>query len=353
MQRMYVLLEREGKLMLRSNDFFAVMRRAGYVAPIIIISLPSLRIIVIMGVFLFLLLERSTTLSRRAGLPQTGQANGAQQEALWTQSLPLWVGCLLLIENLFIVGEMLPLRYPVALRATRQGYVLIQRSASPATWLEYCLEAGILLLFVLPMLSVCIPSTLIASATASGAILCQLCLRRRAFDRYLRVEEESEIVATLASSELPIVRTFRSYLPQENVPAFAWRRWCGQEIYLDAGFLKTAPTSIVQTLFMHEQGHVALGHTQLLFLLRCFRYIVVISGLLVLSVFSTTLGQASGPAVVPWLLAFVGGLLAPDIVKLLFQGVWEQRADRWAAVRLGQGAIYTARLYVISRSQGK
>lgn len=338
-----------GKLMLPSNDMFAVIRHSGYVAPFLVFFAPPLRLLILLGVFLVLLLERRTKLLRQTPTFQIRQEGLAQQELLWTQRLPLWVGCLLLTEHFFRNGPPLPLRYPVRLSATREGYSLNQSFENHVGWVEYCLEGAILLLCILPVLSVFIPFTLIAIGLASGAVLAQVYLQKHAFNHYLRAEEP-EMQDAMGIQKLPKVRTFRSYLPQENVPAFAWRSWRGQEIYLDARLL--APASIVQALLVHEQGHIALGHTTLLFLLQCCRYITISFGLLVISLFGATLGQASGPGALPWLLAFIGGLLAPEIVKLIRQDAWEQQADHWAAIRLGQGAVHTARLYVLSRYRG-
>jgi hypothetical protein len=64
-----------------------------------------------------------------------------------------------------------------------------------------------------------------------------------------------------------------------------------------------------------------------------------------------TFTQISGPGAVPWLLAFIGALLAPEITKLVRQSSWEQQADQWAAAHLEQEAVQTARLYILSRYQ--
>jgi hypothetical protein len=207
----------KGYLMFNSNDFFAILRRSGYAAPLLAIFPPLFRLPILISIFLLLLLERTTKRSRKTTLFPHRPENIVQQEILWVRSLPLWVGCLLLTENFSLEGETIPLKYPVQLKATKQEYLLSQRSESRAAWFEYCLEGSTLLLFLLPLLSIGLSFMPLAISVAGGAILAQICLQKLAFKHYLRVEEP-KMQESFKVQEFSRIRIFRSYLPQKKFP---------------------------------------------------------------------------------------------------------------------------------------
>jgi len=207
----------KGHLMFNSNDFFAILRRSGYAAPLLAVFPPLFRLPLLISIFLLLLLERKTKRSRKTTLFPHRPENIVQQEILWVRSLPLWVGCLLLTENFSLEGETIPLKYPVQLKATKQEYLLSQRSESRAAWFEYCLEGSTLLLFLLPLLSIGLSFMPLAISVAGGAILAQICLQKLAFKHYLRVEEP-KMQESFKVQEFSRIRIFRSYLPQKKFP---------------------------------------------------------------------------------------------------------------------------------------
>jgi Zn-dependent protease with chaperone function len=199
----------------------------------------------------------------------------------------------------------------------------------------------ILLLVVGPTLAIImLPFSLYLNLCMFITQMSLLLLSREIVNRSLREDYLNAVVYGNKRN----LKTYVSYLPREGVPAFARRTLRQQEIYLAAREVYNAAPVVVQVLQAHEQGHIALGHTNWVFYLRKLRALAVAGALLVLLSFYHTLTGVSGPGAA---LILGGGIflcIAPELFQFLWQGKWERGADTWAAAYVGQGNVHFVRM---------
>jgi Zn-dependent protease with chaperone function len=311
---------------LQTGDILAIIRFTGYAAIFVSIWPPLLRPLLLVGAFLLLFFERRGIIARKIARSPSRRMELLQQQPIWSRLLPGWVAWFLVAECAPLAGEALPLGRRVYLEATPERYSFRPEPSQRRRAIDLALSIAVIILCVLPNIAILTPSLTqpLFLAIAGGACLAQLCLVTYTFKRYLRAEL-SDIYKRTLIDPFPKTRTFYSYLPSET-PAFARTNWRGRpEIYLNARL--QVPERIIRALLAHEQGHIAMGHVRLLFLLRCCRVAAIVIALIALVAAGSLLQQSSGPAAALALLVWVGLLIAPEAVSFLMQGPFERQAD--------------------------
>lgn len=325
---------------LQGVDLLAAFHTASVVIyPLIWVPI-YLRPLPVLALCLIILWERGDRLASGKEVPWPGR----EPEPRWSRPLPCWVAWLLRLDMPALTGEVMTIRWRLSLVAEARGYALRSCPGQPLAWRESAQAIGVVLLALLPACGLVLTDFRLLIAVCTAPALIWILLRRLAFQRYLR-EELKELPEGVALLPEPAVKLFTSYLPQKDAPAFARRTWSGQqEIYLDAWL--QVPVQVLQVLLLHEQGHIARGHTTLLRSLWDCQLGAVLVGLLAAVCLPQFLDELSGPVAALCLLLWSMLLMAPLLGKLLCLRRWENEADQWAITHLGPGALEAARLYL-------
>lgn len=318
------------------NDFLRAFRRCTYLAAMLVfVPLPYRSLLA------FILLVVYYIETRKSNLTYSEKAHRSE-EPLAVRSLPSWVAWLLVLEfsplmvsirSLTGEKELVVYRHFWSLRDTTE-----QATVSP--WWHMLFSIGLFCLVIIPsVLIVTLPVSLSLDIAMFGTQLLLLWLLQAVINRYLR----DDFTEPLNYSQQKNTRTYISYLPREGTPAFARRTLRQQEIYLGIRTLRTTSQIVPQVLQAHEQGHIILGHTTLLFYLRQLRTLTIIATLVAAGSLPATLTNASGPLAALALAIFVLLLVLPELVQFLAQTAWERSADNWAAEHVGQNNVYLVR----------